>query len=39
MSDLALHFLAKLKIMVISDIERDEVEFLSKVCLASILID
>lgn len=29
-NDLALHFLAKLNIMVIKDIERDEVEFLSK---------
>ncbi|KAL6937741.1 T-complex protein 1 subunit delta [Hanseniaspora osmophila] len=29
-NDLALHFLAKLKIMVIKDIERDEIEFLSK---------
>jgi T-complex protein 1 subunit delta len=30
-NDLALHFLAKLKIMVIKDIERDEVEFIAKV--------
>jgi T-complex protein 1 subunit delta len=30
-SDLALHFLAKLKIMVVSDIERTEVEFICKV--------
>jgi len=29
-SDLALHFLAKFKIMVIKDIERDEVEFVCK---------
>ncbi|XBW35959.1 hypothetical protein QEN19_001532 [Hanseniaspora menglaensis] len=29
-NDMALHFLAKLKIMVVKDIERDEVEFLSK---------
>merc|ERR1712178_385429 len=29
-SDLALHFLAKMKIMVVSDIERDDIEFLSK---------
>ncbi|KAJ9102532.1 T-complex protein 1 subunit delta [Naganishia friedmannii] len=29
-NDLALHFLAKLKIMVIKDIERDEIEFISK---------
>jgi len=29
-SDLALHFFAKMKIMVVSDIERDDIEFLSK---------
>lgn len=29
-TDLSLHFLAKLKIMVIRDIERDEIEFISK---------
>ena len=29
-NELALHFLAKLKIMVIKDIERDEIEFLCK---------
>jgi T-complex protein 1 subunit delta len=29
-SDLALHFLAKLKIMVIKDIERDDIEFIYK---------
>lgn len=29
-NDLALHFLSKLNIMVIKDIERDEMEFLSK---------
>merc|ERR1711998_253479 len=29
-NDLALHFLAKLKIMVIRDIERDQVEFICK---------
>ncbi|KAL7719771.1 T-complex protein 1 subunit delta [Entamoeba marina] len=29
-SDLALHFLAKLKIMVIKDIERDDIEFICK---------
>lgn len=29
-NDLALHFLLKLNIMVVKDIERDEVEFLSK---------
>jgi T-complex protein 1 subunit delta len=30
-NELALHFLAKLKIMVIKDVERDEIEFISKV--------
>jgi T-complex protein 1 subunit delta len=30
-NDLSLHFLSKLKIMVIKDIERDEIEFISKV--------
>ena len=29
-SDLALHFLAKKKIMVIRDIERDDIDFISK---------
>merc|ERR1711998_89515 len=29
-NDLALHFLAKMKIMVIRDIERDEIEFICK---------
>ena len=31
-NELSLHFLSKLKIMVISDIERDDVEFISRVC-------
>ena len=29
-SELALHFLAKLKIMVVSEVERDEIEYLSR---------
>ena len=29
-NDLSLHFLSKLKIMVVKDIERDEIEFISK---------
>jgi len=29
-NDMALHFLSKLKIMVIKDIERDQIEFISK---------
>lgn len=31
MNDLALHFLAKMKIMVLRDIEREDIEFVSKV--------
>ena len=31
-NELSLHFLSKLKIMVISDIERDDVDFISRVC-------
>ena len=30
-NDLALHFLAKMKIMVIKDIEREDIEFVCKV--------
>ena len=30
-NDLSLHFLAKLKIMAVKDIERDEIEFIAKV--------
>ena len=31
MSDLALHFLAKMKIMVVKDIDREDIEFVCKV--------
>ena len=31
MNDLALHFLAKMKILVVRDIEREDVEFISRV--------
>ena len=31
-NDLSLHFLAKLNILAVKDIERDEVEFICKVC-------
>ena len=31
-NDLALHFLAKMKIMVIKDIDREDIEFVCKVC-------
>lgn len=37
-SDLALHFLAKMKIMVVKDIEREDIEFISKVSTPSISI-
>ena len=30
-NDMALHFLAKLKILVVRDIEREDIEFISKV--------
>lgn len=30
-SDLALHFLSKMKILVVKDIEREEIEFVCKV--------
>ena len=30
-NDLALHFLAKMKIMVVRDIEREDIEFVSRV--------
>lgn len=30
-SDLALHFLDKIKVMVIKDVEREDIEFVSKV--------
>lgn len=40
-NDLALHFLAKMKIMVVRDIERDEVEFVCKAlrCLPVASVD
>lgn len=31
LSDLAIHFLNKMKIMVLKDIEREEIEFICKV--------
>lgn len=38
-NDLSLHFLAKLNILCIKDIERDEVEFICKVCCHLSLFD
>ena len=37
-NDLSLHFLAKLNILAVKDIERDEVEFICKVLPASCFI-
>lgn len=38
MNDLALHFLAKMKIMVVKDIEREDIEFVCKVsCMIRLL--
>ena len=36
-TDMGLHFLAKMKIMVVRDVERDEVEFICKVYMQIIL--
>jgi T-complex protein 1 subunit delta len=38
-NELSLHFLAKLKIMVITDIERDEIEFISRTTGAKPIAD
>ena len=35
MSDLALHFLNKMKIMVVKEVEREEIEFICKVRLSA----
>jgi hypothetical protein len=32
-NEMALHFLSKMKILVVRDIEREDIEFISKVCL------
>ena len=32
LADLSLHFLAKMKILVVTDIERDDVEFIASEC-------
>lgn len=37
LSDLALHFLNKMKIMVVKDIEREDIEFICKVGVAAAL--
>ena len=37
MNDLSLHFLAKKGIMVVRDVERDDVEFISKVLFRLII--
>lgn len=37
MNDLALHFLAKMKVLVVKDIEREDVEFITKVTIIRIV--
>ena len=37
MNDLALHFLAKMKVLVVKDIEREDIEFITKVTAVRIL--
>lgn len=39
LSDLALHFLNKMKIMVVKEIEREDIEFICKVSLIKVIID
>ena len=36
MNDLALHFLAKMKVLVVKDIEREDIEFITKVTTVRI---
>ena len=36
-SDLALHFLAKMKIMVIREVEREDIEFVARVCFCRLV--
>ena len=35
MNEMALHFLAKMKILVVRDIEREDIEFITKVGTAT----
>ena len=37
MNDLALHFLAKMKVLVVKDIEREDIEFITKVTTMMIV--
>lgn len=37
LSDLALHFLNKMKIMVVKEIEREDIEFICKVSIFKML--
>ena len=32
-NDLALHFLAKMKVLVVKDVEREDIEFVTKVSI------
>lgn len=38
-NDMALHFLAKMKILVVRDIEREDIEFISKVSRKSLCLN
>lgn len=31
-NDLALHYLAKMKVLVVQDIEREDIDFIARVC-------
>lgn len=37
MNDMGLHFLAKMKILVVKDIEREDIEFISKVVFFAVV--
>ena len=37
-NEMALHFLSKMKILVVRDIEREDVEFVSKVCAGTCVV-
>ena len=37
MNDLALHFLAKMKVLVVKDIEREDIEFITKVTIIKVV--
>ena len=37
MNELALHFLAKMKVLVVKDIEREDIEFITKMTIIRIV--